>query len=46
MTQFYNFKAIKTKREIDQIKKAHIYDILTKYLFWLRNNFEKKKSPK
>ena len=41
----YNFKAIKTKREIDQIKKAHLYDgiALTKYLFWLRNNFEKKK---
>ena len=41
----YKLKAIKTKREIENIKKAHIYDgaALTKYLFWLKNNFIKKK---
>ena len=40
----YLFKAIKGKREIDNIKKAHIYDgiALTKYLFWLKKNFFKK----
>jgi len=38
-------KAIKTKKEIENIKQAHIYDgaALTKYLFWLKNNFLKKK---
>ncbi len=41
----YFFKALKGKREIDNIKKAHIYDgaALTKYLFWLKKNFNKKK---
>jgi Xaa-Pro aminopeptidase len=41
----YYLKAIKKKREIDNIKKAHIYDgaALTKYLFWLKKNFLKKK---
>ena len=41
----YNFKAIKTKKEISNIKRAHIYDgaALTKYLFWLKKNFNKKK---
>jgi len=41
----YFFKAIKTKKEIENIKKAHIYDgaALTKYLFWIKNNFLKKK---
>ena len=41
----YNLKAIKTKKEIKNIKQAHIYDgaALTKYLFWLKNNFFKKK---
>ena len=40
----YLFKAIKGKREIENIKKAHIYDgvALTKYLFWLKKNFYKK----
>ena len=40
----YFFKAIKKKREIENIKKAHIYDgvALTKYLFWLKKNFDKK----
>jgi len=42
----YALKAIKTKKEIENIKKAHIYDgaALTKYLFWLKNNFLKKKN--
>jgi Xaa-Pro aminopeptidase len=41
----YKLKAIKTKKEIENIIKAHIYDgaALTKYLFWLKNNFIKKK---
>ena len=38
-------KAIKGKQEIKNIKKAHIHDgvALTKYLFWLKKNFYKKK---
>ena len=41
----YFLKAIKAKKEIENIKKAHIYDgaALTKYLFWLKGNFIKKK---
>tara|TARA_X000001036_G_scaffold313217_1_gene291779 strand:+ start:180 stop:1898 length:1719 start_codon:yes stop_codon:yes gene_type:complete len=41
----YALKAIKAKNEIENIKKAHIYDgaALTKYLFWLKNNFLKNK---
>ena len=41
----YALKAVKTKKEIENIKKTHIYDgaALTKYLFWLKNNFLKKK---
>ena len=40
----YNFKAIKNKREIENMKVAHIHDgsALTKYLFWLKKNFKKK----
>ena len=40
----YFFKAIKGKQELENIKKAHIYDgvALTKYLFWLKENFYKK----
>ena len=40
----YFLKAIKGKKEIENIKKAHIYDgvALTKYLFWLKKNFYKK----
>ena len=40
----YKFKAIKSKQEIESIKKTHIYDgvALTKYLFWVKNNFFKK----
>ena len=41
----YNLKAIKTKKEIKNIEKAHISDgvALTKYLFWLKKNFDRKK---
>jgi len=41
----YALKAIKAKNEIENIKKAHIYDgaALTKYLFWIKKNFQKKK---
>ena len=41
----YSLKAIKSKKEIRNIKTAHIYDgaALTKYLFWLKNNFVKKR---
>ena len=41
----YFLKSIKNKKEIDNIKKAHLYDgaALTKYLFWLKKNFVKKK---
>ena len=40
----YTLKAVKTKKEINNIKKAHVYDgaALTKYLFWLKDNFLKK----
>ena len=40
----YFFKAIKGKQELENIKKAHIYDgiALTKYLFWLKKNFIRK----
>ena len=41
----YNFKAIKKKIELKNIKKAHIYDgvALTKYLFWLKKNFKNRR---
>jgi len=41
----YDLKAIKGKQEIENIKKAHIYDgvALTKYLFWLKKNFDRNK---
>ena len=41
----YDLKAIKNKTEIQNIKKAHIQDgiALTKYLFWVKDNFLKKK---
>ena len=37
-------KSIKNKKEIENIKIAHIYDgvALTKYLFWIKNNYNKK----
>ena len=39
----YHLKALKGKKEIENIKKAHIFDgvALTKYLFWLKKNFNK-----
>ncbi len=41
----YLYKAIKNKKEIKNIKDAHIYDgiALTKYLFWIKKNFANKK---
>ena len=41
----YFFKSIKTNNEIKNIQKAHIADglALTKFLFWLKKNFDKKK---
>ena len=41
----YFLKAIKGRQEIENIKKAHIFDgaALTKYLFWLKKNFDKQK---
>ncbi len=41
----YNLKAIKTKKELSKIRESHIYDgiALTKYLFWLKKNFNRKK---
>ena len=40
----YALKSVKTQKEIEYIKKAHIYDgaALTKYLFWLKKNYDKK----
>ena len=34
----YLLKAIKNKKELENIKQAHIYDgaALTKFLFWLK----------
>ncbi len=41
----YYLKAIKSNTEIKNIKKAHIIDgvALTRYLFWVKRNFNKKK---
>ena len=41
----YYFKAIKSRKEINNIKKIHIFDgvALTKYLFWLKRNYYKKR---
>ena len=41
----YFLKALKSKKEIENIKTAHIYDgaALTKFLFWLKKNFRSKK---
>ena len=41
----YNLKAIKNKKEIKNIKAAHLYDgaAVTKYLFWIKKNFNKRK---
>jgi len=41
----YFFKSIKNNTEIKNMKKIHIFDgvALTKFLFWLKKNFKKKK---
>ena len=41
----YNLKAVKTKKEINNMREAHVYDgaALTRYLFWLKKNYEKKR---
>ena len=41
----YLLKSIKNKTEINNIIKTHIYDgvALTKFLFWVKNNFKRKK---
>tara|TARA_B100000242_G_C43025378_1_gene477379 strand:- start:340 stop:1683 length:1344 start_codon:yes stop_codon:yes gene_type:complete len=41
----YNLKSIKSKKEIENIKAAHIFDgaALTKYLFWVKKNYSRKK---
>ena len=41
----YTFKSIKNNTEIKNIKKSHIRDgvALTKFLFWIKKNFKKKK---
>ncbi len=41
----YYLKSVKNKKEINNIKIAHIHDgvALTKYLFWIKNNFNKRK---
>ena len=41
----YFLKSIKNKTEIQNIVKAHVYDgaALTKFLFWIKNNFKNKK---
>jgi len=41
----YFLKSIKNKTEIRNMTKTHIYDgvALTKFLFWIKNNFENKK---
>ena len=41
----YLMKSIKNKIEIQNIVKSHVYDgsALTKFIFWLKNNYKKKK---
>ncbi len=41
----YSFKSIKNPTEIKNMKKSHLFDgvALTKFLFWLKNNFKNKK---
>ncbi len=41
----YYLKSIKSNQEIKNIKKAHIFDgvALTKYLLWIKKNFNKKR---
>jgi Xaa-Pro aminopeptidase len=41
----YLLKSVKSKNEISNIKRAHIYDgaALTKFLFWIKENYLNKK---
>ena len=41
----YSFKSQKNNVEIKNMKKIHEYDgaALTKFIFWIQNNFKKKK---
>jgi len=41
----YFFKSVKNSKEIKNMKKSHMIDgvALTKFLFWLKKNFKKKK---
>ena len=41
----YNLKAVKSKKEIANIRQTHIYDgvALTKFLIWLKKNYLKRK---
>ena len=41
----YFFKSIKNQTEIKNMKKSHMFDgvALTKFLFWLKKNFRKRK---
>jgi len=45
MDPIYFFKSIKNSTEIKNMKKSHIVDgaALTKFLFWLKKNFKRKK---
>lgn len=45
MDPIYFFKSIKNSTEIKNMKKSHMVDgaALTKFLFWLKKNFRKKK---
>ena len=41
----YNLKSVKNKTEIKNSIKSHVYDgaALTKFIFWIKNNFKTKK---
>ena len=41
----YNLKSVKNKTEIQNSIKSHVYDgaALTKFIFWIKNNFKTKK---
>jgi len=45
MDPIYFFKSVKNPTEIKNMKKSHMIDgvALTKFLFWLKKNFKKKK---
>tara|TARA_Y100000590_G_scaffold463441_1_gene630199 strand:+ start:368 stop:2068 length:1701 start_codon:yes stop_codon:yes gene_type:complete len=45
MDPIYFFKSIKNRTEIKNMKKSHLIDgvALTKFLFWVKKNFKKKK---